>query len=183
MAVSARTVEIRADTLSEGVSVSVGADAESLRQEAVGAVLISHRVRVAPAARVGERKRWALAVHKSQGSEFETVIVMLPAQLRGSRELLYTALTCQTKRVIICHEGSLADLLGLAAPNASDTARRFTDLVAVFRPASARDRNGQPNGVFDASLIHPASGPDGAQQERSHHRQPPRPPCTGPLGL
>lgn len=98
---------------------------------------------------------WALTVHKSQGSEFGTVILMLPERLRGiSRELVYTALTRNTERVIICHEGSLDGLLELAAPTASDTARRFTDLMTASLPATARDRFGQPIGVFDANLIH-----------------------------
>ncbi|MET9615414.1 AAA family ATPase [Kitasatospora indigofera] len=98
---------------------------------------------------------WAMTVHKSQGSEFATVVLMLPAGLQGiSRELLYTALTRQTERVVICHEGPLDDLLELAAPTASDTARRLTDLVTPPRPKVAMDRRGGVLGVFDANLIH-----------------------------
>lgn len=46
---------------------------------------------------------WAMTVHKSQGSEFETVVVVLPdsdVAVLG-RELLYTAVTRAKKRVIV----------------------------------------------------------------------------------
>ena len=44
---------------------------------------------------------YALTVHKAQGSEFNTVILVLPNPCRLlSRELLYTALTRQRDRVV-----------------------------------------------------------------------------------
>jgi hypothetical protein len=50
-------------------------------------------------------------VHKSQGSEFGTVILVLPNPCRLlSRELLYTALTRQKDRVVILHQGSRTEL-------------------------------------------------------------------------
>lgn len=79
---------------------------------------------------------WAVTVHKSQGSEFGTAIVVLPLRTRLSRELLYTALTRQTDRVIILHEGSVEDLVAMARPSESESARRLTDL---FRPPSPRE--------------------------------------------
>ncbi|MBK0372658.1 AAA family ATPase [Streptomyces sp. RB110-1] len=98
---------------------------------------------------------WALTVHKSQGSEFGTVVLMLPAHISGiSRELLYTALTRQTRKVIICHEGPLEDLRELAQPTASDTARRLTDLTRPPEPVVVHDRQGRRIGCFDANLIH-----------------------------
>ncbi|MFJ6438601.1 AAA family ATPase [Streptomyces sp. NPDC091416] len=98
---------------------------------------------------------WALTVHKSQGSEFGTVVLIVPAHVQNlSRELLYTALTRQTDRVILCHEGALDDLRELAGPTASDTARRLTDLVQLPRPVLVHDRQGRPVGWFDAGLIH-----------------------------
>ncbi|MFG2841468.1 AAA family ATPase [Streptomyces zaomyceticus] len=98
---------------------------------------------------------WALTVHKSQGSEFGTVVLMVPAHVQNlSRELLYTALTRQTDKVIICHEGPLEELRELTGPTASDTARRLTDLVQPPRPVLVHDRQGQPVGWFDAGLIH-----------------------------
>ncbi|GLW58899.1 AAA family ATPase [Kitasatospora phosalacinea] len=98
---------------------------------------------------------WAMTVHKSQGSEFATVILMLSAGLQGiSRELLYTALTRQSERVVICHEGPLDALLELGAPTASDTARRLTDLITPPRPTVVKDRQGSALGLYDANLIH-----------------------------
>ncbi|MFJ2900355.1 AAA family ATPase [Streptomyces sp. NPDC087218] len=98
---------------------------------------------------------WALTVHKSQGSEFGTVVLMVPAHVQNlSRELLYTALTRQTDKVILCHEGPLEDLRELTVPTASDTARRLTDLVQPPRPVLVHDRQGQPVGWYDARLIH-----------------------------
>nr|WP_281364892.1 AAA family ATPase [Streptomyces typhae] len=100
---------------------------------------------------------WALTVHKSQGSEFDTVIVVLPAAARSvSRELLYTALTRQTKRVVICHEGPLDDLIELTRATGSDTARRFTDLVVTPDPRTVLTPSGVDCGRIDARLVHVA---------------------------
>ena len=67
---------------------------------------------------------WAMTVHKSQGSEFELTLLVLPARVTVSRELMYTALTRQRGRVVILHEGTLADLQELSQPWRSVTARR-----------------------------------------------------------
>ena len=49
---------------------------------------------------------YALTVHKSQGSQFGTVILVLPNPCHLlSRELLYTALTRQKDRIVILHQG------------------------------------------------------------------------------
>jgi hypothetical protein len=49
---------------------------------------------------------YAITVHKAQGSEFGTVIVVLPDPCRVlSRELLYTALTRQKDRVVLLVQG------------------------------------------------------------------------------
>jgi exodeoxyribonuclease V alpha subunit len=48
---------------------------------------------------------WAMTVHKSQGSEFETVLLILPDDAESnavSRELLYTAIT-RTRRNLLIH--------------------------------------------------------------------------------
>ncbi|KPC61306.1 AAA family ATPase [Streptomyces chattanoogensis] len=98
---------------------------------------------------------WALTVHKSQGSEFGTVILMLPEAAHSlSRELLYTALTRQTDRVILCHEGPLEDLLLLTNPTSSDTARRFTDLMAPAAPRQLPGRAGAPPVMVDTQMLH-----------------------------
>ncbi|WJD96324.1 AAA family ATPase [Streptomyces antimycoticus] len=100
---------------------------------------------------------WAMTVHKSQGSEFDTVLVVLPSGVQGlSRELLYTALTRQTKKVILCHEGPLDDLLELTRATGSDTARRFTDLMENPDPRPVKTPSGADAGRVDARLVHVA---------------------------
>ncbi|WP_405474912.1 ATP-binding domain-containing protein [Streptomyces sp. NBC_00009] len=97
---------------------------------------------------------WALTVHKSQGSEFGTVILMLPAGLQSiSRELLYTAMTRQTDKIIVCHEGPLETLRERANPTASETARRLTDLTRAPKPVPVQDAQGQRR-LFDGHLVH-----------------------------
>ena len=49
---------------------------------------------------------YALTVHKAQGSEFNTVLLVLPKSNHLlSRELLYTALTRQTEKIVILMQG------------------------------------------------------------------------------
>src|SRR4051812_9217945 len=48
---------------------------------------------------------YALTVHKAQGSDFDTVFLILPQEARPlSRELLYTALTRFRKRSVLLAE-------------------------------------------------------------------------------
>jgi hypothetical protein len=99
---------------------------------------------------------WAVTVHKSQGSEFGTTILVLPSHVRLSRELMYTALTRQTTKVVILHEGAADDLRVLARPSESETAQRLTDLFRAPAPRSV-----PVDGVgrwFDGNLIHVAPG-------------------------
>lgn len=95
---------------------------------------------------------WAVTVHKSQGSEFGTTFLMLPARTRVSRELLYTALTRHVDRVVILHDGTVEDLRALARPSASETASRLTDL---FRPSAPREVTvaGTTHRI-DSNLVH-----------------------------
>ncbi|MFE1596671.1 AAA family ATPase [Nocardia sp. NPDC058705] len=95
---------------------------------------------------------WAVTVHKSQGSEFATTFVVLPSRAGVSRELLYTALTRHTDRVVILHDGTLSELRELARPSASETAARLTDL---FRAPSPQEVSiaGEIHRV-DANLVH-----------------------------
>jgi hypothetical protein len=99
---------------------------------------------------------WAVTVHKSQGSEFGTTFLVLPSKVAVSRELLYTALTRQTKRVVILHEGTVDDLFRLASPARSETARRMTDLFRLPKPRELHVDEGLRR--FDANLIHVAPG-------------------------
>lgn len=95
---------------------------------------------------------WAVTVHKSQGSEFGTTFLVLPSRTNVTRELMYTALTRQKNRVVILHDGDLADLRALASPWRSETARRLTDLFVAPHPVTiehhARSRR------FDRHLLH-----------------------------
>jgi len=77
-----------------------------------------------------------------------------------SRELIYTALTRQRDRVVILHEGTLADLRQLSQPWRSETARRLTDLFVAPRPVTADwNKNGQPQRL-DGRVIHIAASGD-----------------------
>ncbi|BBZ55239.1 AAA family ATPase [Mycolicibacterium phocaicum] len=99
---------------------------------------------------------WAVTVHKSQGSEFGTTILVLPNRVNVSRELLYTALTRQQDRVVILHDGTVDELVELAHPRYSETARRLTDLFVASTPTLIEvDGVQQP---FDKNLVHVAVG-------------------------
>lgn len=92
---------------------------------------------------------YALTVHKSQGSEFGTVILVLPNPCRLlSRELLYTALTRQKGRIVILHQGSRSELLKYSSDDRSDTARRLTNLFIAPSPVVFNGR------IFEEYLIH-----------------------------
>jgi hypothetical protein len=78
---------------------------------------------------------YTITVHKSQGSEFGTTFFVIPNPSHLlSRELLYTALTRQTKRVVVLHQGPLGDLLAYASVGNSETARRYSNLFADPAP-------------------------------------------------
>lgn len=93
---------------------------------------------------------YALTVHKAQGSDFGTVIVVLPQRSRlMSRELLYTALTRSRNRLILLVEGSDASFLyDLTKPERSETARRNTNL---FSPGVRDDADNVP---YAEHLVH-----------------------------
>ncbi|MRD47435.1 AAA family ATPase [Caenimonas koreensis DSM 17982] len=76
---------------------------------------------------------YALTVHKAQGSEFDTVFVVLPEKTRFlSRELVYTALTRSKKQLVLLVQGNDASALyELSKPTNSETAKRNTNLFAV----------------------------------------------------
>ena len=93
---------------------------------------------------------YAITVHKSQGSEFGTTFVVIPNPCALlSRELLYTALTRQTNRIVVLHQGPLEELLAYGSDGHSETARRLTNL---FRDPLPQDVG---EGRFlEAHLIH-----------------------------
>ena len=83
---------------------------------------------------------YALTVHKAQGSEFGTVLFVLPksSQLL-SRELIYTALSRQKEKIVILMQGSPADLQRLSSDRYSEVARRLTNLFVPPRPTLVGD--------------------------------------------
>jgi exodeoxyribonuclease V alpha subunit len=90
--------------------------------------------RAVPALRLPPHETaFAMTVHKAQGSEFDEVLVLLPAQRSRvlTRELLYTALTRARRRVRLA-----ADATVLAAAVAARTRRR-SGLLARLRDAKA----------------------------------------------
>ena len=90
---------------------------------------------------------YALTVHKAQGSEFDTVFVVLPNPCRIlSRELLYTALTRQNKRLVLFSQGEPHKLLEYR--HLSDAARRLTNLFEAPEPVQIGKH------VYDGKHIH-----------------------------
>lgn len=93
---------------------------------------------------------YALTVHKSQGSEFERVFLVIPARCRLlSRELLYTAVTRSKQQLILLVEGDDPSVLfQYTQPERSETNRRNTNL---FRPVVRERRSEVP---WAEHLIH-----------------------------
>ena len=79
---------------------------------------------------------YAMTVHKSQGSDFGGVVVVIPREARQrlvSRELLYTALTRFTRRLYLLVQGTEGDpeaLLSCLWRGSSEYLRRNTCLYA-----------------------------------------------------
>lgn len=72
---------------------------------------------------------YAITVHKSQGSQFKKVFLILPDPCFVlSRELLYTALTRQEDKIILLYQGPAENLKTYASPRKSDTQSRITNL-------------------------------------------------------
>lgn len=93
---------------------------------------------------------YALTVHKAQGSEFGLVILILPDPCRLlSRELLYTALTRQKRKMVILHQGPVSSLRQYHSAEWSETARRLTCLFDPADPVQAE--NGH---FYERGLIH-----------------------------
>lgn len=92
---------------------------------------------------------YALTVHKAQGSEFKKVILVLnePCNLI-SRELIYTALTRQTEKLIILYNEDAYKLRNYSTAFESDIARRFTNLFESPKIVEINDR------YFEEYLIH-----------------------------
>lgn len=95
---------------------------------------------------------YALTVHKSQGSDFDVVFLVLPETRLLSRELLYTGLTRARTQLVIFVEGEdVSRLYDLTRPERSETARRNTNL---FRPVVRAEIDDTP---YAEHLIHRVS--------------------------
>ena len=82
---------------------------------------------------------YALTVHKAQGSEFNTVFLVLPrSPLMVTRELLYTALTRQKDKIVVLLQGSVADLHRFSSEQHSVSARRLTNLFGPPQPVEIK---------------------------------------------
>lgn len=96
---------------------------------------------------------YALTVHKAQGSEFDVVFVVAPNPCRPlSRELLYTALTRQTRKVVLLHQGDLHKLRDFSGSERSEVSRRLTSLLRDNRRPLTLVERGQV--VRDEGLVH-----------------------------
>jgi hypothetical protein len=93
---------------------------------------------------------YAITVHKSQGSDFKLVFLVLPKTGRIlSRELLYTGLTRSKEKLILLVEGADSSwLFNYSKSEASETARRNTHL---FKTQIRESRSDIP---FVQNLIH-----------------------------
>lgn len=101
---------------------------------------------------------YALTVHKAQGSEFGTVILLVPENHPiMSRELIYTALTRHKDRMIIMHQGARSALRSLADPFYSETARRRTNLLDDCKMVEVATRSGTQTRFLQEHLIHRTS--------------------------
>lgn len=88
---------------------------------------------VAPLRLPAHETAFAMTVHKAQGSEFDDVLVLLPARPSRvlNRELLYTAVTRARQRVVLCAGAAV-----LAGTIATST-RRHSGLLARLREPAA----------------------------------------------
>ena len=92
---------------------------------------------------------YAITVHKSQGSGFNTVFLILPNPCRIlSRELLYTALTRQRNKVIVFHQGDFNYFKRYISDEYSETARRLSDIFGLPELKEINKR------IYDKRHIH-----------------------------
>ncbi len=83
---------------------------------------------------------YAMTVHKSQGSDFEIVFLVLPSKASTlSKELLYTGLTRFKKKLVLLVERDTDVLERLRSPSESDTMLRNTNLLlTAVRPEDVK---------------------------------------------
>ncbi|TBX68343.1 hypothetical protein EZL74_08510 [Flavobacterium silvisoli] len=93
---------------------------------------------------------YTITVHKSQGSDFEYVFLIIPKTGRViSRELIYTALTRAKRKLVLLVEGDNPHwIINLSKPQHSETSKRNTHL---FKPSIREAKSHIP---FVEGLIH-----------------------------
>ncbi|WP_445457722.1 ATP-dependent DNA helicase [Flavobacterium sp. HNIBRBA15423] len=93
---------------------------------------------------------YTITVHKSQGSDFEYVFLVIPKTGRIiSRELIYTALTRAKRKLILLIEGDNPHwIINLSKPQHSETSKRNTQM---FKPSIREAKSHIP---FVEGLIH-----------------------------
>lgn len=77
---------------------------------------------------------YAISVHKAQGSEFDSVILIIPSEKLTliSRELLYTALTRSRERLILLLQKNIQAILHALWPGSSELLKRNTSLFMIW---------------------------------------------------
>ncbi|WP_097005288.1 AAA family ATPase [Lacrimispora amygdalina] len=103
------------DILKNGIEVEVGTDIKKITGDALKDITLAY----------------AITMHKSQGSEFEDIIIMLPDTNKNmlNRNLLFTAVTRAKNRVLIVYTNSaLSDSIHTIIVN-----KRYTGLVDKIR--------------------------------------------------
>lgn len=92
---------------------------------------------------------YALTIHKAQGSEFGTVILVLndPCLLL-SKELLYTAITRQVNKLVILYNKDASNLRDYSNSKYSEIAKRFTRLFHIPGIVKIDDRYYAENLVY-----------------------------------
>lgn len=98
---------------------------------------------------------YALTVHKSQGSQFDTVILVIAEPCRIlSREMLYTALTRQKNKIYILYNKDPIELMKYSYVSHSDIVKRFTDLFADVFPDYKPQIVENDGAFYEDKLIH-----------------------------
>ena len=96
---------------------------------------------------------YALTVHKTQGSEFETTFVILPNPCWIlTRELLYTSLTRHKGRIVIFHQGDLSELRKLTSLSHSEISSRLTNIFS--KPSLIPLEVNSETELFEGRFIH-----------------------------
>jgi exodeoxyribonuclease V alpha subunit len=109
-----------------GVVIAVGDDRVEAAFERSGETVTFSPTRLGAVDTV-----YAMTIHKSQGSQFGTVAVVLPDARSGmlTRELLYTAVTrAQERCVVVGDEAAVRAAVGRSTGRASGLAGRLGDV-------------------------------------------------------